>query len=92
MSADAIGLPPSFSYPEHESLESGCEVCGTGVVYSIHRAAPGAPEFVNVRSPETALLGWEDGGADNPDHVKLVLLCSRVCLIAFRDGRRKVPS
>jgi hypothetical protein len=86
------GVPPVLLRPEHESLESPCEVCGAGVVYSIHRASPGAPEFVNVRSPETALLGWMDGGAEHPEHVKLLLLCSRVCLLAFRDGSKKEPS
>lgn len=78
-----------LTVPAQEVVESPCETCGSLVTYAIHRSAPGSPEFVNVREPETALLGWMDGGPAHPDHVRLILICSRVCLVAFRDGRRK---
>lgn len=78
----------TLSWPENETLECACDICGTPIVYEIHRAAAGSAEFVNVKAPETALLGWQDGGPTHPDHISLLLLCSRVCLLSYRDRQR----
>ena len=65
-----------------------CEVCGYTVTLFIVRTPEGSPDLVTPNFPDGAWLGWNlvrTEGQPEVQSVRLIVLCSRSCMVEWVD-------
>lgn len=84
-----LELVPPPSEPGRVSHEDRpCEVCGYAVTLFVVRTPAGSPDLVTPNFPDGAWIGWNlvrTEGEPDADAVRLLVLCSRSCMVEWVD-------